>query len=440
MPLLCLGLSHHTAPLAVRERLAVGAGLPSALATDWLPAAVTHAGLAEFGVLSTCNRTELYAAARNSARPVPGAEALGDILRRLCQVPADFASPHLYFHRGLPAVRHLCRVAAGLDSMVVGEAEVLGQVAEAHQRAMQAGVAGPILDAAFRAAVRAGRRARSETGICRSPASLASEAVRLVRDVTPDLAHARVLVLGTGRMGRITAELLRAKGARDLSIVSRTAEHARDLAEVVGGTAVAWHDLSRALRDADVVVTATGAPHAVVTRELVAAALDGRTPGRRLMVVDIAVPRDVEPAVGDLPGVAVYDLDGLQPRVEANLAERRREVPRAEAIVEEEVARFEAWRRSAALRPVLAGLHSHAEAIRLRELERVLGRMGTADPVVRRELDALSRALVARLLDAPSRRLRREADPERSRGYAEAVRALFGLNGTEGTPGTGSGE
>lgn len=427
MPITCVGLSHRTAPLAVRERLAFGR--EEALAT-LLPVRdpeVRSAGIAELCLVSTCNRTELYAAAPDpSVRFADVPDLLTDVLLRSRRVAPDEAAPHLYRHASTEALRHLCRVASGLDSMILGEAEVLGQVATAHEWATEAGAAGPILGAAFRTAIRAGRRARAETGICRNPMSAASEAVRLVRELAS--TGSAVLIVGTGELARLLGDVLRSKGFANLEVVGRTAEHAQGMAEAIGATARPWHELREALRAADVVLTSTAATHAVITRELVESALDGRVPGRVLTFVDLAVPRDVEPLVGGLPAVKVYNLDTLQQRLNGNLANRHHEVPLVEAIVEEEVTQFQAWRHGVELRPILAAMHGRGEEIRRQETERALRRLGGTDPEVRRQVEALSKALVAKLLHEPSARLRTEMDPTRSRMYVGAIRDLFGLD------------
>jgi glutamyl-tRNA reductase len=427
MPITCVGLSHHTAPLAVRERLAFGREEAVSALTQVHEPELRSAGIAELTIVSTCNRTELYAAAPDPTfRFTDVPDLLTDFLLRSRSLSPSAVSPCLYSHASTEAVRHLCRVSAGLDSMILGEAEVLGQVATAHEWAMQAGAAGPILEAAFRTAVRAGRRARAETGICRTPMSAASEAVRLVREFAP--AGSAVLIVGTGDLARVLGEVLRSKGFANLEVIGRTTEHAQGMAEAIGATARPWHGLRDALRGADVVLTTTAAPHALITLELVRSALEGRAPDRGLTFVDLAVPRDVEPPVGDLPGVKLYNLDALQQRLHGNLGSRHQEVPLVEAIIEEEVTLFQAWRQGAELRPVLAAMHTRGEEIRRQETERVLRRLGGTDPEVRRQIEALSKALVAKLLHEPSARLRTEMDPTRSRQYAGAVRDLFGLD------------
>lgn len=427
MPITCVGLSHQTAPLAVRERLAFGREEALSALVKVHDPELRSAGIAELSLVSTCNRTELYAAAPDPAFRFSDVPALlTDFLITSRGLAPDELGPSLYSHASTDALRHLCRVAAGLDSMILGEAEVLGQVATAHEWATQAGAAGPILEAAFRSAVRAGRRARSETGICRNPMSAASEAVRLVREVVP-MASA-VLIVGTGDLARLLGDVLRSNGFTNLAVIGRTAEHALGLATAMGAAARPWHELREALRDADVVLTSTAATHAVISRELVQSAMNGRAAGRRLTLVDLAVPRAVETLVAGLRDVKVYDLDTLQQRLDGNLADRRQEVPLVEAIIEEELTLFQAWRHGAELRPLLAAMHARGEEIRRQETDRALRRLGEADPEVHRQIEAFSRALVAKLLHEPSTRLRTELDPRRSRLYAGAVRELFGLD------------
>lgn len=427
MPVTCVGLSHHTASLAVRERLAFGREEALAAMTQVHQPELRSAGIAELCLVSTCNRTELYAAAPDPAAQFTDVPALlTEVLLRSKNLSRADVSPCLYGHASTAAVRHLCRVSAGLDSMILGEAEVLGQVATAHEWATQADTAGPILEAAFRSAVRAGRRARAETGIGRNPMSVASEAIRLVRELGPTTSA--VLIIGTGNVARLLGTILRSKGFTDLTVIGRTTEHAHGLAQAIGATARPWHELREALRDAGVVLTSTAAPHAVITHELVRSAMHGRARDRGLSFVDLALPRDVEAQVGTLPGVNVFDLDTLQDRLSGNRANRHLEVPQVESIIEEEVALFQAWRHGAVLRPVLAAMHTRGEEIRRQETDRVLRRLDGMDPEVHRQIETLSKALVAKLLHHPSARLRTEMDPTRAQLYVGAVRDLFGLD------------
>lgn len=428
MPIVCVGINYRTAPVALRERLSFGPREQADLLRGpLLRAAGATAGLTEFVLLSTCNRTELYAAAADVTHhftKVP--PALADALARAHGFSsAEFAS-HFYFHSGTAAVRHLCRVACGLDSMVLGESEVLGQVADAHELARREGTAGRVLGAVFHAALRAGRRARTETGICRCPMSVSSESVRALRETGWEPEGSRVLIVGTGKMSRLGGEVLRAHGVRDLRIIGRTAARAESVARALDATPLAWHAFEDALRDVDVVFCSTSAPHAVVTHERVAAARSGSDAPLRF--IDIAVPRDVDPAVRDLPGVTVFDLDDLQRRLARNLDGRRAEVPAVEALIDEELRHFEDWRHGAELRPVLAAMHQHSEEIRQREVARALRRLKDCPPELEEQFHAFSRSLVNKLLHAPTRRLREETDPDRCDAYVRATRDLFGLD------------
>ena len=430
MPIVCVGINYRTAPVALRERLSFGPGQQAALLRGTrLRDFGEPAGLREFALLSTCNRTELYAAAPDVTRrfaTVP--QGLAEGLAAAHGLPAAEFADHLYVHTSTDAVRHLCRVASGLDSMVLGESEILGQVADAHELARREGAAGRVLGAVFHTALRAGRRARTETGICRCPMSVSSESVRALRESGWEPEGSRVLIVGTGKMSRLAGEVLRAHGVRDLRVVGRTAARAESVARALDAQPLAWHLFEAALREADVVFSATSAPHAVVTRERVAAARAGVSAEQPLRFIDIAVPRDVEPSVRDLPGVTVFDLDDLQRRLVRNLDGRRREVPAVEALVDEELRYFEEWRHGAELRPLLAAMHQHSEEIRQREVARALRRLKGVTPDVEAQLEAFSRSLVTKLLHEPTRRLREETDPDVSDTYARVARDLFGLD------------
>lgn len=418
MPLACTGINHRTASIALRERLALG---PVAQ-RDVLQASRQIRGtpFGELAILSTCNRTEVYAA------PVEASDALLQFLASLADVAPAALAPHTYHETGVAAVRRLCRVAAGLDSMVLGESEIQGQVAAAFRTALEAGTTGPVLTAAFRSAVQAGRRARSETGIAHLPTSVSSEAIRLLRDVAGPLDRLSVLLVGTGKMGRLAGQALRRATAR-LTVVSRTAAHARELAQRCDAEALGWHELHQAIAHADAMICSTGAPHAVVSRDLVVSAIAaGGT--RRRVFVDIAVPRDVEPAVQELAGCELYDLDALQQRLAGNLEARRQEIPAVERIVEQEVERFDAWRRRQTVDPLLLEMRAQGEAIRQRELARALRRLGPAAAELATLLDDFSHSLVDKLLHQPTRRLRDAGDSDRARVLQDVARDLFGLS------------
>lgn len=429
-PLVCVGLSHRTAPLEIREQLSVaGSRVHARLAQGAWRDERRGLGFDELALLSTCNRTEVYAThsdPTNGHALTPG--SMNALLASVCQASGSLDETLVYRKSGADALKHLCLVASGLDSMVPGEAEVLSQVDEARQMAISAGSAGPLLDAVFRTAVRAGRRARAETQIGHLPASVASEAIRWIRvRLDRPVAEARILVVGTGQVARVAGEILRKAGARHLEIVGRSCDSTRELSIHLRAMPLAWHALAAGIARADVVVATTAAPHAVIPLDLVVDVFRTRSTDHRLLIADLAVPRDVEPDVASLPAIEVLDLDGLQQRLEGNLAERLREAPKVQAIIGEEMAHFEAWQASVRLRPVLTRLHQRAEAIRESEVTRWLSRMPHLDPAAREAVESLSRTLVGKLLSVPSRRLRTASAREQAHEWSEALAALFEL-------------
>jgi glutamyl-tRNA reductase len=336
MTLICFGISHHTAPVELRERAAYSpSALRSALAT--VKAAPGQYGVSELVLLSTCNRLEVYGLTTNGGPP-PWNSLLELLAKTLPALPSGFES---YFFRyiGSDAAAHLCRVAAGLDSMVLGESEILGQVGAAHKEALALGACGPGLTSFFRIAVRAGRRARSETAIGRNPASVSSVAVEQAVQIWGQLQERQVTIVGAGRMARKTAAALRARGVANFTIVNRTRERAIDLAEEWAATQLDFDRLQEAIAAADIVITSTGSTEVIVTHSMASAAMAPRN-GRPLLFIDIAMPRDVDPAVRQIPGVLLLDLDDLQTRLGKSISERRKEIPSVEAIVAEELARL----------------------------------------------------------------------------------------------------
>jgi glutamyl-tRNA reductase len=411
-----LGLSHRTAPVAQREKAALDAdGVRSLLRRLMLDPLVDEAA-----AVSTCNRTEVYVASDDAeyahdaaARALVACSRIG---------PAELACAHYSLYDDA-AAGHLFRLAGGLDSMVLGESEVQGQVRAAAALAEEEGALGPLLGGLFRRALAAGGRVRRETGIADGPMSVSSVAVDTARRALPDLASRRVLVVGAGRMAESTARALRRQGAGELVVANRTLSAARALATCVGGRAVELSALAEELLRADIVVCSTDAPHPIVRATDVAAALIPR-PERPLVLIDLAVPRDVEPEVASLRGVVLYDIDDLDRVMERNLEGRRRELARAEHIVADEVARFRAWRNGLAVAPTVEALYSRAEELRRAELARAARGL---DPERRAALDSFSRSLVTKLLHEPALRLR-EAGSLRQ---AETLRELFGLDSAQ---------
>jgi glutamyl-tRNA reductase len=417
LALTCVGLSYKTSPIEVREAVA--------LSPDQATEAVrrlTGASVSEALVLSTCNRTEFYtqgAPAEESRRLVR------DVVLDLKGLDVASLDGALYVRREPDAIRHLFRVACGLDSMVLGEPEILGQVRQAAEIASRAGGTGLVVGRMTELALAAAKRARTETAIGAGPVSIASAGVELARKVFGALAERRVLVVGAGATARLAAEHLHAAGVRDFAIANRGAERAGRLAETIGGRRVALGDLASELAWADLVVAATSSPTALVGPAEVREAIRRRS-GRRIVFLDLAVPRDIAPEVNAIPNVFVHDIDALRSIVEASLERRRREVPRVEAIVEEGVERFLRWHRALAVTPTLTAFRDRAEAIRLGEMEKYRHRIGAdALPMV----DALTRAIVRKILHAPTARLREATGDALGPARIEALRHLFDLDG-----------
>ncbi|MDQ3936142.1 MAG: glutamyl-tRNA reductase [Actinomycetota bacterium] len=416
--LLAIGASHKTAPLALRERLA----LPEGRAVHVLSEIVSHPEIREAVAISTCNRTELYMVVGD---PVEAeSAALGCVSRQVGMRPTELVGS-LYSHRDADAVRHLFEVAAGLDSMIVGEAEVLGQVKRAYELALVEGATGPIANRLFRDAIAAGKRVRTETALGRLHASVPSVAVDLARSQLGDLAEREVLVIGAGETAELTAKALHTRGASTVFVANRRYDRAIGLAERFGGTAVRFEELPARLAAADIVVSSTASPHQIVGRDELELVMAEREQ-RPLLIVDIAVPRDMEPSVRDLPGVSLYDMDDLQREVARKQVVQEAEATRARSIVEEEADRFRGWVESLDVVPTIAALRDRADAIVdqvLRENSKRWVALGDED---RERVEVLARAVVSRLLHAPTLRLK-SAEGDDSYVYAQALRELFAL-------------
>lgn len=396
MTVVLLGVNHKTAPVAVRERLAFGEdGLQ-----DLLCNLKGFQGIEECAILSTCNRTELYASAADG---VMGQESLSGFLAAARNLDAGEFRPHLYGLNGTEAITHLFSVSSGLDSLVVGENQILAQVRTAYERARAARVTGPVLDRLFPWAVRVGKRARSQTRINEGAASVSHAAVELARMIFGDLAGRPVLVLGAGKMSELTLKHLINTGVDRLQIVNRTPQRAQELASRCGGQAVPFEQLDQALADSDILLSSTGAPHYVVTKERLAKVMRSRR-NRPLFIVDIAVPRDIEPSCEELESVYLYNIDDLHQAVAQNLSRRNKEVARVLDIVRAETSDFVRDLEGRRATPAIRRLRDHFESVRQTELERTLGR-GVTDEEARR-LDAFSKALVQKLLHHPTTRLR----------------------------------
>ena len=420
MHLLLLGVSHRTAPVELRERLDFSArGLGEALAA----LALRPSG-AEAAVLSTCNRAEIYLVCENVEQGRHDAETFFVEFHRLSH---DELTPHLYTKSNIEAVRHLFRVAAGLDSLVVGEPQILGQVKEAYGHASAQHMTGPLLNRLFTAAFTTGKRVRSETSLSEGAVSVSYAAVALARKIFGDLKDRTVLVVGAGEMGKLTASHMKSQGIRRILITSRTLAQAEALSSVMDAVVVPWDHLPAALGESDIVITATGASVPIVSRALVATAMRSRR-HRPLFLIDIAVPRDVDSAAGAIEQVFLYNIDDLQAVVVENLSKRAAEIEQAETIVAEEVSRFRGWMQSRGAIPTVVALRQRFEAVRRSELERLEPKLAGLSPDARGRVEEITRLIIEKLLINPTDQLKALSDGESIALYAEVLNRLFGLS------------
>ncbi len=423
MDFFLLGVSHRTAPIDLRERLDfssrdVGAAVEAVSARPLM---------AESVVLSTCNRSEIYGA---SDDPTRAREELVAFLSDYHHLPAGAFLPHLFALENSAAVTHLFRVAAGLDSLVVGEPQILGQVKDAFQAAAERRCAGPILSKVFRWSFAVGKRVRTETALGEGAVSVSFAAVALARKIFGRLQGRHVLVVGAGEISSLTAQHLRSHGVGEIVITSRTLAHAEALAAEVGGRAVPWDGMIAALGASDIVITATGSQRPIITRAQLET-VKGRRRSDTLFIIDIAVPRDVDPAVGDIEQVFLYNIDDLQSIVQENLSRRAGEIERAESIVSEEVTKFASWQRSRGAVPTVIALRQRFDAIRRAELLRLEGKLGALPPEARARVDEVTRLIVEKLLVEPTEQLKALPDEETQAAYTEAINRLFRLREEE---------
>jgi len=424
MHLFLLGVSHRTAPVDLRERLDFSSRDLGAA----VEALATRPSAAESVVLSTCNRSEIYVA---SSDPGRAREELTAFLSDYHHLPPSSFEPHLFSHDNEAAVRHLFRVAAGLDSLVVGEPQILGQVKEAFQTAVDHRCTGPILSKLFHWSFVVGKRVRTETGLGEGAVSVSFAAVALARKIFGKLDNRRVLVVGAGEISTLTAQHLRTHGVGEILVTSRTPSHADALASAVDGQTLDWAQMVHGLAAADIVVTATGSQRPIITRAQVEAVTRKRRPDP-LFVIDMAVPRDVEASVGDLDQVFLYNVDDLQTIVQENLSRRSSEIERAEGIVSEEMMKFAAWRRSRSAVPTVVALRERFERIRRAELQRLDGKLAGLPPEAKARVEEVTRLIVEKLLLEPTEQLKGLPDEETQAAYTEAINRLFRLR--EGEP------
>jgi glutamyl-tRNA reductase len=419
MEIVAVGLNHHTAPVEIREKLAFSPR-QLRLALRELSALEGFSGCV---ILQTCNRTEVYASVHPHAA---GNKLIAAFLSRRCELSPSDVARYLYTLSSAEAVRHLFRVAAGLDSMILGEPQILGQVREAYETALNEGTTNGLLNALFQQAIRVGRRVRVETKIDQNAVSVSYAAVQLAKAKAGNLKDLTVLVVGAGKMSTLATEYLVANGVKAVLVSNRSYEKAQALAKRFSGQAIRFDDLAAYLGQADIVITSTNAPHFVIHRDMVEQAVGFRG-GRPLIIIDIAVPRDVEPSVAEIPGVSLYNIDDLRQVVENNLALRQRLAGRGEEIVQEETEAFMQWASTLWVAPTIAALRQKGEKIKEAELRRAFNRLGEIAPEQRKIITKLANGIVNQLLRDPIANLKRYSMKGEGPSYAAALSRLFDL-------------
>jgi glutamyl-tRNA reductase len=420
MHIYCLGLNHNTTPIELREQFSLSEDAIR-FALSRLACGHLVSAIAELVIISTCNRTELYAASGHMA-----IDELEALLSNACGVPVKQFRAHSYRYKDLETARHLFEVAAGLDSLVIGEPQILGQIVRALELSRGQNMAGPVLNRLFQSAIHAGKRARTETDISRNPASVSSLAASLAERVVHPIAEAQVVILGAGEMAELAVEALRKRGANRILVVNRTVERAHAIADRWNAEITTFENLDSALTSADILISSTGAPHTILSVEMVRGAMQGRAQ-RPLVLIDIAVPRDIDAEAAHIPQVKLFDIDSLNEKLEGALAERMAEVPQVKSILEEEISEFAEYMKSLEMIPIIADIRQQAESIRREMLEKTLRRLPDLTEAERLRIEAMTQALVKQILHAPTHRLRAEASCPHAPEYAAVARTLFGL-------------
>jgi glutamyl-tRNA reductase len=423
--ILAIGVSHKTAPVEVRERLA----LPDARAAEFMRDLRGAGDVREVVAISTCNRTELYLVVGD---PVEAESTVLAMLSRQASIRPTALAGAIYSHRNCDAARHLYRVTAGLESMIVGENEVQGQIKRAYEAALAHEMTGPLTNRLFKAALEAGKRVRTETGIGERGLTLPAVAVALARERLGALNGREVVIVGTGETSELTAQALANSGVRAVFVASRRRDRAISLARRHGGDSVSFDELPAVLERADIVVSATSSPHLLLeAREL--SEVMARRAQRRMLLIDLAVPRDIEAACGEIEGVSLYDIDDLEAVIARNRRVRHAEAATAEGILEEEIQKFAAWLGSLEVLPTLAALRARADEIAAEVVRENDGKWETASPRDRERIAALARKVVNRLLHDPTLRMKELRD-DRVHMRMALVRELFGLEDEEAAP------
>ncbi len=419
MKLLITGLSHHTAPVEVRERLAFEEKtLPEALNR------LCHRpGMVEGMILSTCNRVEVAVTAEESSDPSPSVD---QFLAEARSVEPAWVTPYLYHYNGSDAIRHMFRVASSLDSMIVGEPQILGQLKSAYLLAKEHGSVNGFLDLVMTRAFNVAKRVRTETEIGSSAVSVSYAAVELARDIFGSLSGKRVLLVGAGKMAESAARHLRRAGVSDILVTNRTRSRADGLAEEFRGRVLEYDEMTQALPDMDIVITSSGAPHYILTKEVMREVINRRR-HRPMFLIDIAVPRNVEPSVNTLDGIFVYDIDDLDKVVKTNLAERVNVAEQAEEIITEEVERMMLRLKTREVTPTIVSLQEQLEQVRMSEIDRVRAKLGVLTPQQQEAIETLTRGIINKIAHAPITEMRRKANDPEGIQLVHTIRKLFRL-------------
>ncbi len=424
MKILLVGLNHKRTPVKIREQLSFS---PTTLRSALTHFDATHEqahleSIREGVILSTCNRLEVYTMVRDYDI---AKTSIIDFLSRSADMAPESFVEYLYFYQDEAAVRHLMRVASGLDSMVLGEPQILGQITDAYEAALSQRAAGTVLSALFRAAIHAGKRTRTETTIGVNASSISSVAAKLAGELLGDLSQQQILLIGAGEMGAVAVRALLKRGASNIVVANRTFKNAEQLAKAWGGKAINFQKLPQALIEADIIISSTGAPHTILGRKLLEPAIPARQ-GRPLFIIDIAVPRDINPNVRDLPNIHLRDIDDLQSQAEDNMQERRLEIPKVEGIVDEEAAQFLEWLSSLSVVSTIKALRGHVEQLRKQELEQLFNRL-SMDDKERKLVAKMSHRLINKILHDPTLCLKKEAAHGNGAAYTSALNQLFSL-------------
>jgi len=418
------GINHTTAPVDIREKFAIcGVNLDNAY--DYFK---NHDVIEGAVVLNTCNRTEVYATARDIEK---GMKVIEGFLEEYSGICCEELKNYLYQPNCYDAILHIFKVASGLDSMIVGEDQILGQVKEAHQMAIEAGASDGVLNALFQKAINVGKKVRTNTTISKQPLSISYAAVELAKKILGNLTNKTVIVIGAGEMSELTTEYLMINGVQSVIVSNRSYDRAVKMADKFDGRAVRFNELSTQLSAVDIVISCTAASHYVLHQANCRDVLEKRN-GQKILMIDIAVPRDIDPALKDIAGVFIYDIDKLQNVVDANYLEKQKAIVRAEKIIMEELVKFNEWLAGLYVVPVITALKTKGEEIKQEELKRALNRLGRLSERNQKILNTLVNSIVNQLLHEPIVKLKEEAASNQGHLYAEVVKKLFSLPINEG--------